>query len=361
MTTRDVPPREVDPGGSCLVLGGAGAVGRHLAPMLGQVVPGVVVVASRCRHRAAAVAATVQGGSTAVQLDPHDPTALSEALRDVGTVVNCVEDPEGWVAGRCAERGVRYVDISANAEVLGAVEARRADFLRSGTTAVLSVGVAPGLTNLLATHAVSRLAEAPARVEIGVLLGTGEAHGAAGARWTAEGLAAAPRGRGAGGNPRLTRFPEFGARRAYPFPFSDQEHLRATLGVPVTTRLCFDNPAVTAAVFRARRAVRPLVARLGAGERVAATAGRVRLGGSRFAVVAEAVGAGGGSARFGVTGDGQSRATALVAARVVELMTSGAHPPGVFHLDQFVEPARFLSSLTDAGLRWHERRNVGSG
>ncbi|GAA2299460.1 hypothetical protein GCM10010402_67660 [Actinomadura luteofluorescens] len=74
----------------------------------------------------------------------------------------------------------------------------------------LSVGLAPGVTNLLAREAGG------GDVEIGVLIGAGDRHGPSAVDWTLDSLASL-------GESWRMRFPApYGVRTVHRFPFSDQ-------------------------------------------------------------------------------------------------------------------------------------------
>ncbi|ATE53559.1 saccharopine dehydrogenase NADP-binding domain-containing protein [Actinosynnema pretiosum] len=287
-----------------LVLGGYGAVGRHaVAELAGR---HEVVVAGRDLARASAAP-----GATGVRVDLRDADDVRRAVAGADVVLMCAETANAAVARAAAEAGAHYLDVSASAGVLASIEEP------TGTTALLSVGLAPGVTNLLARWCVA--ATGAREVEIGVLLGGGERHGAAAVEWTAAGVA------GMGGAWRA-RFPEpFGERRVRGFPFSDQVTLPTTLPVDrVRTGLCLDSRLATA-LLPAVRWLGPL-------------ASSVRLGGDGFAVVASA---GGMTCSF--SGNGQSRATGVIAAALVELLPTV--PVGRWHVEQVVEPEAFLGAL----------------
>ncbi|WP_433476707.1 hypothetical protein ACQPZP_06410 [Spirillospora sp. CA-142024] len=93
--------------------------------------------------------------------------------------------PEVVVAGRdlAKARGVHYVDVSASREVLAGIAKLDRLATERSATAVLSVGLAPGITNLLAREFGG------ADLDIGVLLGSGERHGPSAVEWTLDSLA----------------------------------------------------------------------------------------------------------------------------------------------------------------------------
>jgi hypothetical protein len=217
---------------------------------------------------------------------------------------------------------------------------------------VVSVGLAPGLTNLLARASADAHAET-AQLDIAVLLGLGERHGADAVRWTLDALAAPPTGpdrpaatRPAG--PTRTAVPGFGVRTAHPFPFADQHALHASLGIPVTTRLCFDSRALTAAAFALRPALRRLPR-----DAVARVATRTRVGSDRYAVTVTASAPDGRTVDARATGHRQSHATAVVAAHVVRELRAGSVPPGAHHIDQAVDVPTALAEVAGAGVTLH--------
>jgi hypothetical protein len=324
-----------------LILGGYGAVGREAAADLltsAAAHPGpaagpagldgaAVLVAGRRPELARPVP-----GATAIRVDLADQRQVEAALDGVGAVLMCAEIGNARVARAALERGIDYVDISATPSVLAELEQLGPVAERSGATAVLSVGIAPGVSNLLARYVSDR---APGRpVRIGVLLGSGERHGAAAIGWTIDGLGREP-------GSWTAAFPSpYGPRTVHRFPFSDQH----TLGLPdVRTGLALDSRASTVllgaanrpavARFLRRRSVRGLTDRLFGG---------LHLGGDGFAVTAEA-----GDVRASFTGNRQSRATGLAAAHVIRRLPGLR--PGLAHIENLVDPAGFLTALAADG------------
>ncbi|MFD6110021.1 saccharopine dehydrogenase family protein [Streptomyces yangpuensis] len=326
-----------------LVVGGYGAVGATVVSALDGWFPGRVVVAGRDEARARRL-----GG---VRADVADPDAFRRTLAELGdiaAVVLCVEPPDTRVARVCLERGVHLVDIGATRRLLDGVADLHGLAAGSGATAVLSVGVAPGLTNLLARRAHEAVGGAE-HIDLTVLLGAGERHGADAVRWTVEGLAEKPPGA-----PLRTSLPGHGLRTAHPFPFSDQHTLPGTLGVKrVTTRLCLDSKPLTAALFGLRAAARrPAVRRT-----LTAAFSRVHLGGDGFAVRADAR-RGDLHAACAVTGREQSRVTALVASYVTRELLTGSVPPGVHHIEQLPSLAGLPETLAAHGLSVWQRADT---
>ncbi|MBO2460558.1 saccharopine dehydrogenase NADP-binding domain-containing protein [Actinomadura violacea] len=293
-----------------VVLGGYGAVGREVVAGLRGHVPELVVAG-----RDPAGARPVDGAvPMRIDLRTGDLGRI-----DADAVVMCAEVDNARVAEACLARGVHYVDVSASYEMVAPIE--RLDGLAAArnASAVLSVGLAPGVTNLLAREFGG------ADVDIGVLLGAGERHGPSAVEWTLASL-------GDLGESWRMRFPEpFGTRTVHRFPFSDQR----TLPGRVRTGLALDSRVLTAllprlAPFRGAAALR-------------AAFRHVHAGGDRFAVVA----ASGGAVRS-FSGRRQSRATGLAAALAVQRLAET--PPGVRHLHDAAGPD-FLAELAAQGFR----------
>lgn len=310
-----------------LVLGGYGAVGRHAVTAL----------------RAAGHAAVVAGRDPAradLPLDLGDRAAVARAAADADVVLNAAGSEDPRLAAAVTGAGTAFVDVSATAGYLDALAGAA-----HAAPVVLSVGIAPGLTNLLA-HAVARRDAAAGRdargpLDIAVVLGAGEAHGAAATAWSLGLLGSrfpdttAP-GRTVRSYTRGARFAlPGGPRRLYRTDFSDQHVLTRELGRPVRTYFGTDSRLATAAL--AALTWVPPVGRL---------AGRAHLPGGEDWVlqVRDASGP-----RATVTGTGQSRATGVLAARAAVLAARA--PAGAHHL-----PA--LARLEDLDLpyrvAWHE-------
>lgn len=358
-------------GGPIVVIGGTGAVGRELVDLLAGGDDELVVV-GRDGRRAADLAADVarrRGGRVSARRGDVTSAADRRAVLDgAGVVVTSVERANVEVAAEALAMGADVVDISASAGVVAGIVGLDDLARRHGRSALVSVGLAPGLTNLLALACVDGRADT-ARVDITILLGLGDRHGADAVRWTLDRLAEPGEGAGegagagrrpvdahdadthgaiggddAGTRPIRTGIPGFGVRTAHPFPFSDQVALRARLGVPVTTRLTFDSRALTAAAFAAR----PLIRRLPRAA-LARAATRAHVGTDRWAIAVTATASDGRSTRATATGRRQSHATAVITAHAVRRLLAGAVAPGAHHID-VLDVAAALAEAEAAGI-----------
>ncbi|MDO3646223.1 NAD-dependent epimerase/dehydratase family protein [Nocardia mangyaensis] len=270
-----------------LVLGGYGAVGAHLVQLL----------------RAQGISALAAGRDAARAdraVDATTPDGFAAALSGVTTVVNCAGVEDIRVAEECVRRGIAFVEISATSDYVRALEHVRGPVL-------LGVGLAPGLTTLLAVDA---FASDPGPIDIMIGLGSGEHHGPAATAWTYQLLGQRfpdPDGADIRNFTRPARFTIPEKARYKPFPavradFADQHRLTDELAVPIRSYLRLDSRLATAGLaaltwIPALRGVAP----------------RHMPGSDRWVVLARSAN---NSDRW-ATGRGQSLATATVAAATV--------------------------------------------
>ncbi|RZS36437.1 hypothetical protein EV193_107118 [Herbihabitans rhizosphaerae] len=213
-----------------LVLGGYGAVGAEIVAELRDS-GDTVLAAGRDPARADRV------------VDVTDLAGYRDALSTVDVVVNACGAEDLALAEIAGEQGAAFVDITATSSYVEELER-----LEPRAPVLLSVGLAPGLTNLLAAEVH---ASAPGPVDIVILLGAGEAHGDAAVRW-AYGLLGKPLTDPEGGRIRNytkgKRFelPGFGRRTVYRADYSDQHALTRDLGVPVRSYFGTDSRLATA-------------------------------------------------------------------------------------------------------------------
>jgi saccharopine dehydrogenase-like NADP-dependent oxidoreductase len=336
--------------GTVVVLGGYGSVGRAVAHTLAEWFPGEVVVAGRDGARAQALASSSGGAITARQVDVTRPDDVRRVLEGARVVVMCIERANESVARACLERGIHYVDVSASDDLLSAIAQLDPLARKRDATAVLSVGLAPGLTNLLARRAYERLPSAT-RIDITLITGVNGDHGPDALRWIIANLSAAPRGEA---GPLRVDLPGFGTRTAHPFPFSDQYAVTRALGVQTTSRLAFESVILTSVIF-GLRSVRffRLLRRLRARRLLTAVLSRTRFGTDRFVAQASATDATGARVSFAAAGRQEGRATGVVAAHVARLLREGDAPAGVVHIDDLGDTAALLHRLERHGITLH--------
>ncbi|WP_417409866.1 saccharopine dehydrogenase NADP-binding domain-containing protein [Hoeflea sp.] len=325
-----------------VVVGGYGHVGQKIARRLMPVPDVTVRIAGRDASRARA-ASQMLSCEWAV-LDIADPASWDGALAAADLVICCIDTPSADFPAKVLRLGLDYVDISATDAVLQRIEALDGLAKANDALAVLSVGLAPGLTNLLARRAKETLPQIDA-MTIGVLLGLGDEHGPAAIKWTLDNLAPLARS-----DIRTMRFgPEAAALPTIPFDFADQHVLTRRGYPPVRTRLGLASPLVSATSLRLLSA---LAQRDWARRLLLWSLPRFRMGSDRAALVVEARGTGNGGAtvrRLYLEGTREADITALMAAQVA-LRVSSRDERGVRHIDELWELEDFAEALSDEGI-----------
>jgi hypothetical protein len=328
--------------GPVVVIGGSGAVGRSVARSLASMEGCELVVTARDASRARTVARGLGPTVTGIAVDTDDRAGVQRAVDGARVVVMCVERANARIAGTCLAQGIDYVDVSATDAVLDAIRRHHDGAVGSGATALLSVGVAPGLTNLLA-RLLRRELPTSSSIDLTLCFGLRGDAGPDSRRWVVDGLTARPAARAA-----TVDLPGFGRRRAHWFPFSDQATIAAALDLAVTTRLCFESRAVTSAAFAARSAgLVALAGRLGGRGLLDRALGTVRFGTDRFLVHAQASDRAGTSMVASISGTGECRTTGRVTAAAVRHLLAGSVPTGVHDLDAVVDAESFMAELGD--------------
>ncbi|MCP3097415.1 saccharopine dehydrogenase NADP-binding domain-containing protein [Myxococcus sp. K15C18031901] len=343
-----------------VIVGGYGQVGREVARALAPEFPGRVVIAGRSQARAEALAARLGHGVRGMALDVEDAAAV-DRLHGAALVVMCVDQTRDDFVRACLAAGLDYVDVTARHASLVAFE--RLDVLarEAGSTAVLSVGLAPGVSNVLAAMAAERLARVE-RMDLFVLLGAGDVHGDAAVAWTLDQLDApfevleggrARRVRGFGER-AWVRLPEESRPRAgWRFAFPDQHVVARTLGIPtVSTWLCLDPPWLTGLVALAVRLGLGRVLRVPTVRRcVTWLLHHVRVGSEACAVVARARGQdarGDATRECALVGRREAALTGSVLVEVCRELLGGNRPGGVLHLDRLPGRDALLQRVADA-------------
>jgi len=144
-----------------LVLGGAGAIGRHaVGATLACSLAGHTIVADRDGAAAAKIAELHPGCAEPLALDLFDETALRAAMRQADAVINCAgpfwKTSLPALKAAIAERKT-YLDVCDGWETTHELLALDEEARSAGIAAIIGLGGAPGITNLLAKVAAQEL------------------------------------------------------------------------------------------------------------------------------------------------------------------------------------------------------------
>lgn len=352
-----------------VVIGGYGQVGQTICNRLGEQFPGKVIAAGRSLNKAEAFCNTTQGKVLPLELDitkPIDPTVMEQAA----VVVMCMDQQDTHIVELCAQTGTHYVDITASYPFFEQVEKFDKDFAKSGSTALLSIGLAPGVTNLLASEAKKFISQNE-QTDISILLGLGEAHGQAAMEWTVGGMNESFNVIEEGKSRNVSSFTEgkvvnfgkqLGKRKAYRFNFSDQQVLPTTLNIPtVSTRMCLDSRFINASLGLSKKlGILNLLKYRPVRSTFMATMGLLAGGKPQFAVKVDSWGVAnknhakrfnaGHTARAVhveqyLYGQKEAEITAIVAAKVVETVYRGGLAQGVYHIEQLFQLQDILTAI----------------
>jgi hypothetical protein len=325
-----------------LIIGGYGAVGCQVAEHLAGSPDAEITIAGRDARKAQALARRLGCGVEAIALDAQDRSALEVAIRASDTVVSCTERALLEIADACIRNGRNFLAVGASAEILETLRGRHNAAVRSGSTGVIGVGLAPGITNLLARESM-KLGADWEELTIVVELSAFDRHGSEAISWIME-QAAPVKG--------ADLVLPIGPRHGVPIPFTGGEALSAKLGLGKVDSYLLLRPQFATRVlpFLARTMGRlagrsepahALLCRLLA--RASPWTGRFRVG-----AVARKPGV---TAAAWLTGQDQSRATGIVAAETARLLLEGSASAGIHELGDILAWLRLERHLRKVGCR----------
>jgi short subunit dehydrogenase-like uncharacterized protein len=340
-----------------LIVGGYGKVGFLIAERLAHLFPGRVTIAGRNRDKAMTAAAEIGYGTEGHALEIFSAD-ITDALDGVALVLVCLDQSDTRFVEQCLTRAIHYVDISADYDFLSQVEKLDQLAKQNSVTAMLSVGVAPGLTNMLAAQVYKEMEQVD-RIDILLELGLGDHHGRAAVEWMFDNLDAEYEVKENGQYRSVRSFGEslniclpgqLTARPAYRFNFSDQHVISRSTEVPtVATWVRFDDRFSTWAFAKASQAGLGRLLRRRWWRKVALWLFmKVHMGSDICGVAARATGRaqdGSKTLTFGVIGRTEALMTAIVATETVRQLLTGKPVAGVLHSEQAIMLAPVLSAL----------------
>jgi saccharopine dehydrogenase (NAD+, L-lysine forming) len=331
-----------------LIVGGYGTVGTVIASTLAQHHENQLIIAGRNETRAIKLAAELGSGVRWRMLDVTQPLDYEALLADVRYVVMCLDLPDLEFVRQCFQRGIHYIDISAEYPILAAIAELNGIAREHGATAVLSVGLVPGLSNLMARRSL-RFMEKIEHFDSAILAGLGEKHGVAGSAWILNHMG------DSSGKARFHFREPYGQKTVHRFAFSDQYTLPQTLPIAqAATWLGFDSFFMTQLIGLARLPIlRHLFQQNAIKQFLLNTTQRWQFGSDEFVLTTRACGAAGRYQAW-LRAKREASVTGLVAAEVVHQMMIEQLPAGVFHIEQLFELEEFLPLLEQHGATFFE-------
>lgn len=337
------------------MVGGYGQVGKVICAQLAKIYPYKVYAAGRNLQKAEQFSILSEGKVLPLQLDVNEPIT-DDLFLEVSMVIMCLDIQNTGFVQLCVKHQVDYIDITADYSVMSKIQEMRS----IESTVVLSVGLAPGITNMLVKQGKNQLDQVDS-ADIYLLLGLGEAHGRAAIEWTVDNLHAVYSVIEQGSRKQVTSFSDgkemdfparLGRKTAYRFNFSDQHVLPQTLHIPtVSTRLCFDSSMMTylLASLKYTGVVRwlqqPLIR-----EKVVDLFEKSQWGSDVYVAKVDITGQlYGRHVRYqgSINGKKEFYVTGKVAAFVAKNIYEGHYPPGVFHMEELFQPTDLFVDLGD--------------
>ena len=171
-------------GGATVVVGGAGAVGGHVARILSrQGGAGQLLLVGRSAA-AERLAATLPRARDA-RLNLHEPQTWEPVLARAGAVIIAVDAPPAF-AGACVDRGLVVVDVSAAPGQVGALAELDKTARTTGARGRYAVGLAPGVLTAAALDLIQGLPATPHTLRLTVELHLLDEYGPDALKWTAQ-------------------------------------------------------------------------------------------------------------------------------------------------------------------------------
>lgn len=336
-----------------LIVGGYGKVGSIICRHLAGLFPKKIIVAGRNIKKAQKLSGTLDHNVIPYFLDIHNPAGITTVLENTKLVIMCIDQKDTNFVELCIEKRVHYIDITANQLFVDQIELLDEKAKLNNATITLSIGLAPGITNLLAQHCVNQFSEITL-INIFILLGIGEKHGDAAYRWTFDNIHSTYKIKDGGKTKTIKSFslPQkcelSGKRKFYTFNFSDQHTLAKTINTgQVLTRMAFDSKILTASVALLRKLgltkifsnkkIQNIFIRLFK---------KMNIGSDNFAVKAVAKNTQNEACEFSFEGSGEGKITAYVAIETALYIMQSNPSYGVRHINQIIENIpEFLENL----------------
>lgn len=336
-----------------LIVGGYGAVGSIITEKLAIKYPNKVIVAGRNFKKAEELAIRLNQTVTPYKLDISKNTDNTNLLNNVGLVVMCIDQVDTNFIKTCIDKGINYIDITANQNLIEKIEQLNTKAKQNNASVVISVGLAPGITNLLTQHSINTSAKSQL-IDIYILLGLGEKHGDSAYKWTFNNLNTEYHI--SKNNKTITvksftqpKYTElYKKQNFYLFNFSDQHSLVKTTPVnQVITRMAFDSILFTKTIYILRKiGFTKIFQNEWIQNRLIYLFNKINIGSDVYAVKIENSTIDGKKFECSVQGNGEGKITAYVAVEAANLLIEQSAPKGVFHINQVVKSIpQFLEKL----------------
>ncbi len=232
-----------------MIIGGHGKVGQYITKELKHYNL-ILVGRNKDKIKSFLNKEKIQADICSMDIHNIDFTELNR----VGWVIVCVDQENTKLVEFCDTHGIDYMDVTANSEYIEKIQNLK---LRGTSKILLGVGLAPGLTNLLAEKFVLMYPFAD-MINIELILGLGEKHGDAAIQWTLDNFLKSYSHKTLGYIRPFTQKSTIHTGQkslgTYNFNFVDQHMLNVKhKDKTFTTYLGFDQSIVTDFIYRANK------------------------------------------------------------------------------------------------------------
>ena len=330
-----------------LIIGGYGVVGSIVSRQLALRYPSKIIVAGRNKEKAENFLQKKGLNAKAIFLDVEKEKFDNVNFDEIHTVVNCIETMSVSIILECIQFNINYTEVGASFKVHKRFF-EISDYINNANCLVIpSVGLVPGLSNIMAFNAAKEFAEIDA-IHTYVMLGLGESHGFDSIRWMLEKANSNFKIKTKDGgvsvkgftHPKSTRLlNEQKPRTFYLFDFSDHHAIPLLVDTKaIDTRIGFDSKVVTY-LFSLLQKVGVLKWFKNIGpKRFKKVLDFIRMGSERFGLQIEINGRDSLGMQYSIkylaTGENEALATATVTSYAAELMYLNKTQKGLKHIEE---------------------------
>ena len=338
-----------------LIIGGYGNVGSKVTNHLYGTNSWAITIAGRNLNQAKTFVAKFKKNVNYFRLDATRITEYTKQILAFDIVLSCVDLLDNRLARLLLENGRVYLDLSADSEYIRRVEALNQLANKKNGLAILSVGLMPGLSNLMVKHLIIKLKDLT-DFEIFAQLGLGDKNGRAAAKWILNNI---------NGKYKLIKnnrticlssfkngkFEEIQDKKAlfYPFNFSDQHTVKKTLMVSeAISYLGFDKVFVSRAISFFKRIGLFTLIRYKAIQNILLNfLTNLNVGSKTYRLKVKANDSKGNIFSISVKGEKEAEATAKIAYLVIHRLFDEKKdlPTGVKHIEELLSFTDLIDDL----------------
>lgn len=330
-----------------LIIGGYGTVGSIVSRQLALQYPSKIIVRGRNKDKAQMLIEQNGLNAKAIYLDVEKERLKEVDFNEIHTAVSCIETMNISFILECLQFNINYTEVGASFKAHKRFF-ELSDYIDNADCLVIpSVGLVPGLSNILAFNGAKQFAEID-EIHTYVILGLGESHGVDSVRWMLEKANSSFKIKTKKGSvgvkgfthPRSTRLlNEQRERTFYLFDFSDHHAIPLLVDTKaIDTRIGFDSKVITylfylfqkIGVLKWFKNISP--------KRFKKVLDFIRIGSERFGLQIEINGKDSLGMQYSIkylaTGENEALATATATSYASELMYLNKTQKGLKHIEE---------------------------